>query len=89
VEAHFVVLAQEHFSVAKRYQVLATPFAFLINEKGIITSDGIINNRQHIQFVLSGARANNGHAEAETARAESDEPKESPTVSSSKEVRHV
>src|SRR5262249_38139227 len=41
--ARFPVLAQDRFSVSKRYEVFATPFAFLIDEKGIIASKGIIN----------------------------------------------
>ena len=50
----------------------ATPFAFLIDERGVIASKGIINNGQHIGFVLSGtaAAAKNGQAEAEPAAAE-------------------
>ncbi len=67
VAARFPVLAQDEFSISKRYEVFATPFAFLIDEKGVIVSKGIINNRQHIRYVLSGASGNetNGHAESE------------------------
>jgi methylamine dehydrogenase accessory protein MauD len=70
--AGFPVLAQQQFSVSRRYEMYATPFAFLIDEKGIIASRGIINNGQHIGFVLSGAgdAAKDGHAEAEPATAE-------------------
>lgn len=53
--ACFGILAQKQFSISKRYQVFATPFAFLIDEKGIITSKGTISSRQHIGYVLSGA----------------------------------
>jgi methylamine dehydrogenase accessory protein MauD len=91
VGARFPVLAQDHFSVSKRYEVYATPFAFLIDEKGVIASKGIINSRQHIRYVLSGARVgeSNGHAEADTDAAESGESKESSPISTSKEVSHV
>ena len=70
--AGFLVLVQEQFSVSKRYEMYATPFAFLIDEGGVIASKGIINNGQHIGFVLSGAgdAAKNGQAEAEPATAE-------------------
>jgi peroxiredoxin len=37
-DARFPVLAQENYAVSKRYQAFATPFAFVINEQGIITS---------------------------------------------------
>jgi methylamine dehydrogenase accessory protein MauD len=91
VGARFPVLAQDRFSVSRRYEVFATPFAFLIDQKGMIASKGIVNNRQHIRYVLSGARVgeSNGHAEAETDGAESSESKESPSISTSKEVYHV
>jgi methylamine dehydrogenase accessory protein MauD len=91
VAARFPVLAQNHFNVSKRYEVFATPFAFLIDEQGVIASKGIINNRQHIRYVLSGARVggSTGHAEAETHPAESGEPKESSSISTVEEVSHV
>jgi methylamine dehydrogenase accessory protein MauD len=91
VVARFPVLAQEKFSVSKKYEVYATPFAFLIDEQGVIASKGIITNRQHIRYVLSGKRAgvHNGHAEAEIDTAETAELKQSPRHSTSMEVSHV
>src|SRR5262249_27736865 len=49
------ILTQEKFELPRRYEVYATPFAFLIDQRGVIASKGLINNRQHIEFVLSGA----------------------------------
>jgi methylamine dehydrogenase accessory protein MauD len=77
VGARFPVLAQDKFTISKKYEVFATPFAFLIDAKGVIVSKGIINNRQHIRYVLSGARVpeGNGQADSEesgTARKESE-----------------
>jgi methylamine dehydrogenase accessory protein MauD len=102
VDARFPVLAQEKFSISKKYEVFATPFAFLIDEKGIIASKGIINNRQHIRYVLSGKRVSepgalatgensesNGHAEAEADASANGESNDSAATSISKEVRHV
>ena len=70
--ASFPVLVQQQLTVSKRYEMYATPFAFLIDERGVIASKGIINNAAHIGFVLSGAgnAAKGGHAEAEPATAE-------------------
>src|SRR5206468_2017627 len=67
VQARFPVLAQERFSLSRRYEVYATPFAFVIDEQGVITSKGIINNGQHVGHVLSGARdgAKEPHGEPE------------------------
>jgi len=49
------VLAQEGLDLARRYEVFATPFAFLVNEQGVVVSKGIVGNPRHIRFVLSGA----------------------------------
>src|SRR5439155_8525622 len=57
VAAAFPVLAQEQLAVSKRYQVFATPFAFLIGGKGVIKSKGIVNSAQHVGYVLAGRRA--------------------------------
>jgi len=91
VDARFPVLAQTQFAVAKKYEVFATPFAFLIDEKGVIVSKGIIHNRQHIRYVLSGKRVEGpgDHADPESDIAERNESKESVTISHSKEVSHV
>src|SRR6266849_2024638 len=88
VAARFPVLAQDEFSISKKYEVFATPFAFLIDAKGVIASKGIINNRQHIGYVLSGKRVgeSNGEPEAETDASQSSE---SSPISTLKEVSHV
>jgi methylamine dehydrogenase accessory protein MauD len=72
VKVCFPVLAQQQFSVSKRYEMYATPSAFLIDERGVIASKGLINNGQHIDFVLTGAggAAKNGQVETEPATAE-------------------
>jgi methylamine dehydrogenase accessory protein MauD len=74
VKPRFPMLVQEEFSVSKRYEVFATPFAFLIDERGVIRSKGIINNKQQIGFVLTGAGvgATNGQAEPESVGAEAE-----------------
>jgi methylamine dehydrogenase accessory protein MauD len=68
-QAAFPVLLQQTRNVVKRFRVPAMPFAFLIDEQGVIASEGIINNAQHICFVLSGAgeAAKSGHAETKLA----------------------
>jgi methylamine dehydrogenase accessory protein MauD len=70
--ACFPVLAQQQFSVSKRYEMYATPFAFLIDERGIIASKGIINNGKHIGFVLSGAGDAAKHEQSESEPATAD-----------------
>jgi methylamine dehydrogenase accessory protein MauD len=91
VGARFPVLAQDQFSISKKYQVFATPFAFLIDAKGVIVSKGIINNPQHIRYVLAGARAtqSNGHAQNEESGSEREKSAESHHAVPTKEVGHV
>lgn len=51
-DAHFPVLCQESLSLSRRFEVFATPFAFLIDTSGTIINKGVINNAQHIRFLL-------------------------------------
>jgi methylamine dehydrogenase accessory protein MauD len=56
VRASFPVLVQDRFAISKKYEVFATPFAFLIDEAGVVRSNGIAGSRQYLEFVLDGAR---------------------------------
>lgn len=64
-KARFTILGQEKFSVSKRYEAFATPFAFLIDEQGIVRSKGIAGSRQYLSYVLSGAGQQKKHDDAE------------------------
>jgi len=91
-EAHirFPVGMQEAFTTSKRYEVFATPFAFLIDEQGLIASRGLANNKQHISFVLNrrrdGAKAD--HAEADANGTDNSESQDSRSISLAKEFGH-
>jgi hypothetical protein len=89
VGACIPVLAQENYALSRRLEVFATPFAFVIDEKGIITSKGLAGSKQHLSFVLSdaGKAAESNHAETspESADGEATAPSVSPTT----EVTHV
>jgi methylamine dehydrogenase accessory protein MauD len=89
VGACFPVLAQTQFSISKKYEVFATPFAFLIDAKGVIVSKGIINNRQHIRYILSGARVPDMHADSEEFGSERGESQKSFHSLTQKEVDYV
>jgi methylamine dehydrogenase accessory protein MauD len=54
-EARFPVLIQEDWAVSKRYEVFATPFAFLLDERRIVAAKGIITQRHHLGYLLSSA----------------------------------
>ncbi len=58
----FPVAIQDRLSLSKRYEAFATPFAFLIDERGVIVSRGIARTRQYLGYVLT--RAGNKPEEA-------------------------
>ena len=55
--ADFPVLLQNGWEVSKQYQVFATPFAFLINERGTIAAAGIVSSKQYLGYLLEAAEA--------------------------------
>jgi hypothetical protein len=57
----------------------------------VIVSKGIINNRQHIRYVLSGARVgeSNGHVAAQPDDSAEGESAAKPSLSPSQELSHV
>jgi methylamine dehydrogenase accessory protein MauD len=91
VHAEFPVLIQDKWSVSKRYEVLATPFAFLIDEQGVIASKGFVSNKQYLSFVLERRSATDKteSGEADTGEAAGNESEESRSLFHSKEVEHV
>jgi hypothetical protein len=68
--------------------VFATPFAFVIDEKGLIASSGIVGSAQYLGFVLTGAgnRAKKNHDDSERDSAIE---REIVDCLSSKEVTYV
>jgi peroxiredoxin len=55
-QAGFPVLVPETPHLVKRYHVPAMPFAFLIDEQGVIRAKGIVSNPQHLDFLLGESR---------------------------------
>jgi methylamine dehydrogenase accessory protein MauD len=90
-KAGFSVLAQEKFSLSKRYEVFVTPFAFLIDDQGVITSKGIAGSKQHLGYVLFGAgnRPSHDKADSTAEKTEQTEKGESKLPPSIKEPIHV
>jgi len=75
----FPVAVQDRLSLSKRYEVFATPFAFLIDERGVIASRGIASTRQYLGYILTraGHEQENGHEEDNALEAEKDRPADS------------
>ena len=88
IEPRFPILAQEKFSVSKRYEVFATPFAFLVDAHGFIASKGIAGCRQYLNYVVTGAGNRSKHFLVESDRDSAVE-HDSKFSLSSKEATHV
>ena len=88
--ACFPIVTQKDWNLSKRYQVFATPFAFVVDEEGKIASKGIAGNSQYLRYVLTGA-GNRAKAHHEDNPTESDSTveRESANSVSLKEVTHV
>jgi methylamine dehydrogenase accessory protein MauD len=54
--ALFPVAAQHNWSISRRYEVFATPFAFLIDAQGVVQAKGIVSQEQHLRFLRSRRR---------------------------------
>jgi peroxiredoxin len=90
----FPVAVQERLSLSKCYEVFATPFAFLIDEHGVIASRGIASTRQYLGYILTraGSKPEDVLVEDATSGAERDNEADalaSLPSSNSKEVHHV
>jgi peroxiredoxin len=91
VKAEFPVLLQDKWAVSRQYEVMATPFAFLIYEGGVVRSRGVASNKKFIGFVLEGRRdaEKEEHVEAAAGGAGGAESNGSERNSQVKEVQHV
>jgi methylamine dehydrogenase accessory protein MauD len=87
VGAQFPVLVQEKWTVSKRYEVMATPFAFLVNEKGVVASRGTVSSKEYLKFVLEGRRDREKDTDDEVAEQDGREADEAEDVSRNKEVQ--
>jgi methylamine dehydrogenase accessory protein MauD len=89
----FTVALQERVSLSKRYEVFATPFAFLIDGRGVITARGIVSTKQYLGFVLTHAGHNEKEGEGEAEESEGSQGSAVDagelSLSHSKEVDHV
>ncbi len=90
VQARYPIVTQNDWDVSKKYQVFATPYAFVVDEKGTIASKGIVGNPQYLGNVLTGAgnRKKAHHEDVTSERGSTVEP-ESENSRSSKEMTHV
>jgi methylamine dehydrogenase accessory protein MauD len=55
MQASFPVLVQEGWDVSRRYEVFATPFAFVLDADGAVRAKGIISSGEYLDLLLSDA----------------------------------
>ncbi len=65
----FSVLSQTGIEVSRAYEAYATPFGFVIDERGVIRSSGIVNSKQAIGYVLEEASRHQDAGQEEAAPA--------------------
>lgn len=88
----FPIVTQKEWEISKKYQVFATPYAFVVDEQGKIASKGIAGSPQYLKNVLTGAgNRNKAHHEDDASQNGSTaEPQsESDRSSRQKEVTRV
>lgn len=88
IRAAFPIATQEDRSVSKEYQVLATPYAFVVDERGVIAAKGVAGSPQYLRYILEAARKRDTQ-DSETAQRDSTVERESSTSVSSREVIHA
>jgi methylamine dehydrogenase accessory protein MauD len=90
VRAKFPIVTQNDWELSKRYQVFATPYAFVVDEEGKIASKGIAGNPHYLRNVLTGAgNRKKAHHEDDTSDSGSAIEPKSENSRSSKEVTRV
>ena len=55
-----LVLRQRGGTLSRRYRVLATPFVFVIDERGRIAAKALVRSGLHVQFLLDAALSGSG-----------------------------
>ena len=60
VKASFPVLVQTNWDISRKYEVFATPFAFIIDAQGIILAKGFISNGQQLKLLLAEGKRHAG-----------------------------
>jgi methylamine dehydrogenase accessory protein MauD len=89
----FSVALQEDLNLSKRYEIFATPFAFLIDEHAVIVARGIVSTKQYLGFVLTRAGHNENEADREAESSGASQSwsayADESALSNSKEVDHV
>ena len=56
-DVRFTLVSQADLGVSRRYEVFATPFAFLLDADGQVAAKGIVNRSEHIGYLLGEAEA--------------------------------
>jgi peroxiredoxin len=53
-KVRFPVLVQDGISLSRRYKAFATPFAYLIDSRGLVVASGLVSEPEQLEYVLDG-----------------------------------
>jgi len=86
--AGFPILTQEEWRISKQYQVFATPYAFVVDESGVIAAKGVVSTPQYIRYLFEAAQQRDGNV-LEISDRDSLVEREPVSSSTSREVIHA
>ena len=55
MQARFSLATQQDWSLSKKYRVFATPYAFVIDEQGVIAAKGIASTPLYLRYLFDAA----------------------------------
>ena len=88
VQAAFPIVSQNEWEISKKYQVFATPYAFVIDEQGMIAAKGMASTPQYIHYIFDAAKKRKS-VDPKTSDRDSTVEHETNSSPTSKEVIHA
>lgn len=88
IQARFPIVTQSEWEISKKFQVFATPYAFVVDAQGMIAAKGMASSPQYIRYIFDAARKRSS-AEPETSNRDSTVEHETNSSPTSKEVVHA
>jgi len=88
IEARFPIVTQEDWSVSKKYQVFATPYAFVVDAQGVIAAKSVASSPQYLRYLFDAARKRSAKIH-ESREGDSTVEREPVSFPTSKEAIHA
>ena len=88
IDARFPIVTQSEWETSKKYQVFATPYAFIVDEEGTIAAKGMASTPQYLRYLFDAAAKRNA-VDQEATESDSTVERGSSISVSPKEMTHV